>query len=431
MERKIRVLVVTYHPWREDISVGNTLSNIFKGMEDKLDFANIYIRDDKASTNIASRFFNISEKKLIRSIFTRKGVGKEILPVKPDEIKENFSRSYNKARQLRWDSLLFVQDLIGIWGKWKTPELDLFIRDYNPDIIFGPLGRMPIDNDIMTYISKQYKIPLIVYPWDDHYSLHKRSWSPIFWLKLFVERRHIRRCAEQSEYLYTITSWMQEEYKHYFGKPCKLLYKGYHFEKKPNKPLGDPLKIIYMGNIGAGRWKVLTKVVQAVNSINNKGEKLYELYIYTLSPKTPRIVKQLNIGSSQLMEPVASSALMETLQSADILLHVEPVKGMEWVMVGLSFSAKRVGYLVNAECILAVGGNTATMRYLVENDAGIVIFNENKIKDSLMKLTLERYKIVEYADKAWKCGYENHQISSIQSALLHDFITTINDYENR
>ena len=62
MERKIRVLVVTYHPWREDISVGNTLSNIFRGMEDKVDFFNIYIRDDKPSTKLVKRFFHISEK---------------------------------------------------------------------------------------------------------------------------------------------------------------------------------------------------------------------------------------------------------------------------------------------------------------------------------------------------------------------------------
>lgn len=39
---QIKVLVVTYLPWSNDISVGNTLSNIFKGMEDRIEFANIY-----------------------------------------------------------------------------------------------------------------------------------------------------------------------------------------------------------------------------------------------------------------------------------------------------------------------------------------------------------------------------------------------------
>ena len=36
-EEKIRVLVVSYLPWRNDVSVGNTLSNIFDGMQDKIE----------------------------------------------------------------------------------------------------------------------------------------------------------------------------------------------------------------------------------------------------------------------------------------------------------------------------------------------------------------------------------------------------------
>lgn len=41
MNRKLRVLVVSYLPWNNDISVGNTLSNIFQGMEDKLELASM------------------------------------------------------------------------------------------------------------------------------------------------------------------------------------------------------------------------------------------------------------------------------------------------------------------------------------------------------------------------------------------------------
>ena len=224
MERKIKILVITYHPWREDISVGNTLSNIFKGMEDKITFASIYIRDDKASNKLVKDFFNISEKELVRSILTRKPVGKRVTSVEEDAPKENFSKSYNKARQLRWDSLLLLQDMIGLLGKWKSNELDKFVTDFKPDLIFGPLGRIPICNNIMTYLSKKYNIPLITYPWDDHYSLRKRSWSPIFWLKLYIERQAIYRCAKQSTFLYTITTLMQKEYSQYFNFYIKDMY---------------------------------------------------------------------------------------------------------------------------------------------------------------------------------------------------------------
>lgn len=53
---QIKVLVVTYLPWSNDISVGNTLSNIFKGMEDRIEFANIYFREDVPDNDIVERF---------------------------------------------------------------------------------------------------------------------------------------------------------------------------------------------------------------------------------------------------------------------------------------------------------------------------------------------------------------------------------------
>lgn len=115
MIKKIKILVVTYHPWRDDISVGNTLSNIFDGMEDRIEFANVYVRDDKPSNKLVDKFFNISEKGLAKSIITRTATGKVVEPVAETEKTENFSASYNAARRMRWDSMLLVQDMIGIY----------------------------------------------------------------------------------------------------------------------------------------------------------------------------------------------------------------------------------------------------------------------------------------------------------------------------
>lgn len=114
MIKKTKILVVTYHPWRDDISVGNTLSNIFDGMEDRIEFSNVYVRDDKPSNKLVGKFFNISEKGLAKSIITRTATGKVVEPVAETEKKENFSASYNAARRMRWDSMLLVQDMIGI-----------------------------------------------------------------------------------------------------------------------------------------------------------------------------------------------------------------------------------------------------------------------------------------------------------------------------
>lgn len=114
-EEKIRVLVVSYLPWRNDVSVGNTLSNIFDGMQDKIEFSNIYFKGGKPQNNVAQKYFYIPEKELAKSILTRKSVGRKVSldSVSNNNVTEN-NGAYNKARQLRWESLLLAQDSLNI-----------------------------------------------------------------------------------------------------------------------------------------------------------------------------------------------------------------------------------------------------------------------------------------------------------------------------
>lgn len=423
----LKILVVTYHPWREDISVGNTLSNIFRGMEDKIEFANLYVRDDKPCNEIVKRFFHISERAMFRNLFSRKEVGEEVLPVKDDETKETFSKAYNKARRLRWNIFLLAQDLLGVFSKWKSDALDDFINDFSPDIVFGPLGRVPISNRIMFSISRNYNIPVISYPWDDHFSLKKYSLSPFFWIKLFLERHYIKKCARQSDFLYTITPLMKEEYSKIFRKECKLLYKGFSFERRPNfKETGNVIKLTYMGNIGAGRYETLKKMVNIINDLNEDKIK-FELDIYTVSPITDKIKKSLNTGACHLFNPVPSNEVMNTMQKADILLHVEPQSLKDKLLFRLSFSTKIVDYLYNAKCILAVGDGTGTIDYLKKNDSALIAKNIHEIRRLLETVYYKPDILKVYSDKAWACGLKNHKISNIQEMVFSDFKTVVNN----
>ncbi len=421
----MKVLVVSYLPWRDDISVGNTLSNIFQGLENQIEFANIYFRDDQPDNTIVTNYFHISEKLLAKRIFTRKNTGGEIIPQKSRK-NESFSKSYNQARKMRWELMLLAQDMIGILAKWKSPQLDAFLEKFSPDIIFGPLGRVPVSNNLMTYISRKYNIPLITYPWDDHYSLKKISYSPIFWIKTFIERQAIRKCAKQSVFLYSITEQMQIEYQKYFHKKINLLYKGYDFkDRKIEKSISFPIRMIYMGNLGSGRWKIIEKVASAINEINQIGGKKFELFIYSQSPKSNEMVRKLDIGDSHLMKPVLSSELHKTMNSADILLHVEPTTPKDRSFFRLSFSTKLVDYFYNARCILAIGGDTASMHYLKDNDAAIVELDIDNIKNKLEEIINTPPIILEYSMKAWNCGMKNHQIKIIQENLYNDFRNVI------
>ena len=117
MERKIRILLITYNPWRNDGNLGNSYSNIFKDMEDKIEFAHIYFKDVMPQNTICHKYFHISERKLLKSIMNRKPVGEAFYLLDPyNTPKESYSVAYNKARSLRWECLLMARDYLVYYG---------------------------------------------------------------------------------------------------------------------------------------------------------------------------------------------------------------------------------------------------------------------------------------------------------------------------
>ena len=325
---------------------------------------------------------------------------------------------------LRWTVFFLVEELAGLSKSWKTKEFDQFIDDFDPDLIFGTLPDNPLISNLMLYVKNRKNIPLVTYPWDDYYSLHHSNLSPIFWIRKMMQRHYLYKTAQASEFLYVISNLMKDEYELAFKKDCRLMFKGYNFDASKTlekKEVEYTIQLVYMGNIGAGRWKTLALLASAIRDINVDGPKMM-LNIYTLSPTDDKMKAALNIdGTSRLNLPVPNEKKQKVMDGADILLHVEPFKKSEYQFYRASFSTKLVDYFYSAKCILAVGGMTASTDYLVRNDAAICITDKCSIKESLMKIVDNPQLINEYAKKSWDCGLINHQIDKIQTRMYNDF----------
>lgn len=427
MDKKIKILVITYLPWREDNSVGNSYSNIFRNTDDKYEFAHIYVRDGMPQNSIVHDYYHISEKKLLKNLIRKKeevGVAFH-LDKCIDTPKEQFSNLYNKARILRWEIFFWLREIAGISNCWKTENFENFIDDFKPDLIFGTLSAYPIISNMMCYISKSRNIPLVTYPWDDHYTLKRTSWSPIFWLRRFQGRHFQRKSVKQSSYMYVISNLMQREYQEIFKKECRLLFKGYDFAQKKNvcHKLNSPIKLLYMGNIGGGRWKTLALLANGIKEINERhGAQMMFLDIYTLSPSNIKILSALNIENvCKLNNPVPNNLVDATMDAADILVHAEPYNKHDYQYYRASFSTKLVDYFYRAKCILSIGGMTASTDYLLCNDATIYIKGKDSIIEKLTSIIENPQIILEYSKKSWNCGVKNHQINRIQENVFNDF----------
>ena len=309
-------------------------------------------------------------------------------------------------KRIRLQVFFWIRDFIWSVGSWKSLQLDKFILDYNPDLIFLPVYYSTYMNNVGLYTQKKAGVKMAGYISDDCYTLKQFSFSPFFWIDRLLKRRFVKKGIDACEILYVILPKQKEEYEKIFGNKCKVLYKGGNFLAHPMpKKNSEILLLVYTGNIYDGRWKTLELIGKALKKINKYGPKA-KLFIYTQNYVSPRIKKRLTIADGLfLMGGVTVENVKNIQAGADILVHVNPFQLTERYKSRLSFSTKIVDYLERGRCVLAVGwGQSGGIEYLSRNDAAYVITSRSELKLKLEKLVSNPKFIDSYAHKAYELG---------------------------
>jgi hypothetical protein len=430
----MKILVVSKTPWNNDNSFGNTYSSLFEDMEN-VEFANVYCSFGYPKNNIKGSYFQINEKTLIQNLVNpKRRTGRIIDEVDSHvELNNKEMKIINNVKKNRSRVFFWARRLIWWIGRWKSVELKDFVNDFKPDIIFVPLYHSTYLNQIMLYIKKISNVKMVTYVSDDVYTLKQFSISPFYWLDRLATRRMIKKVVNQCEYIYVISDIQKEEYEKCFNKDCRILTKGADFSnKKPIlKNASMPLKLVYTGNIGGGRWKSLSNIAKALEKMNRTDKKA-EIYVYTMTPISKKMEKALTIKDTvYLMGGVPFEKIPEIQNNADILIHVESMKLKEKLVVRHSFSTKLVDYFYRSRCIFAVGPQgIASIDYLKNNDSALVAIDKSSIEEKIKSIIENPFLIDEYAQKAWDCGKRHHEIKDIQHRLLNDLNTLIEENEN-
>lgn len=432
-KKLLKILIISNTPWDDNNSFGSSFSNIFGG-NPNYDIANIYCQPGLPNTKVCNRFFQITEKRILKSIFKKyNSSGIEVFKgdsdLKAIDLRTNKDQKViDKLKIIRWQIFFWLRDLVWSNEKWKSRELDEFIDNFKPDIVFQPIYFSSYLNNIGLYASQRLKVKIVGYISDDCYTLKQFSLSPLFWIDRFIKRPYIKKTINKCEILYTITKTQQDEYNAIFGDKCKILFKGGDFDNYSHKKnsLSNPIKLVYTGNLGGGRWRTLAKIADALQVINKDGLKA-QLEIYSQTPLLSSAKKRLEIEDTSFFKGGIPAAQVKYVQrDADILIHVESFRLSERYSARLSFSTKIVDYLEAGRCILAVGWErTGGIMYLKENDAAIVITNNQDIYSKVNKLINDKELILKYGNKGFDCGKKNHQFENIRMALYTDLIKVV------
>lgn len=422
----MRVLFVSSSPLRKDVSIGNTFINLFEGMKD-VELASIFTRVGVPDTEI-SQAFCITEKMIINNMLKKSPVGKKIeIPRGEDAASKNIvkdSQGVKFVKARRWTIFFWIQDLIWKIGRWKkSKELKGFIEEYKPDVIFSVLSNSCYLNDLILHTVKLSGAKLVLFAWDNNYSLRQFMFSPLRWIKHFIDRRSMRKTVKRADTLYVISNAQKKDYEKAFKKECKVLTKGADFEgEAPTKEsYNSPLQLVFTGNVGLNRWKSLAHIANVLEKINRDGVKA-QLRIYTGNSLTKKMDKALNKGeSSFVMGSVPSSEVPKIQREADFLVHVEAQDLKNRLLLRQSFSTKLVDYFSQARPILAYGPkNVASIEHLISNECALVADNEEELYEKLTRILNDKKALDDLSLQAWLCGQNNHSKQDIQNMLIKD-----------
>lgn len=426
----MRVLFVSASPIRKEVSIGNTFLNLFAESEN-ITLASVYTRGGVPDAAI-SQAFCLTDAMLVKNLLRKTPVGKTVpcgeTAEKTAPPPQDSSKLAKFMKRYRLSVFFWAQDLLWRVGRWKSPELQKFVEDFQPDIVFTVLSDSPFLNRLILHIVKISSAKLALYAWDNNYSLKMFALSPLRWIRQICNRVSMRKVVAAADMFYVISDVQKRDYEKAFKKPCKVLTKCADFSSPSFKTAYErPLQLVYTGNLGLNRWKSLSYIVDALKTVNQNGVKA-QLNIYSATPLTAKMQKALQAeGSVRFMGSVPAKEIPKIQANADVLVHVEAMDFKNRLAVRQSFSTKIVDYLSAARPIFAVGPrDVASVSCLVEHDAAIVASNKKEVAEKLTQLTENPSLCAEYAQKAWQLGKQNFEQSIVQPSFFADMESLIN-----
>lgn len=421
----MKILFVTKAPVNKSISSGNTFLNVFEGISD-VECASVFMSNGLPDTCI-KKAFRITEKMILKRLLLRsKTVGDEELKrYSGENVMDNHAVRF--AKKNRWTIFFWLQNLIWSFPVWKSGKLKTFLDEYQPDVIVSLLNDSQPMNRLVRYIVQYTKKPLMLYAWDDNYTVKSVGKSILKRLWRLRCRVSMRKTIKISSKLYVISKIQKQDFELWFGKDCKILTKSADFSRSPllKQEYGKPLQLIYTGNIGLNRWKSLHLIVQALRRLNEEGTKAV-LRIYTGNYCDETVKAALNVENcSRLMGSVSAEEVKTLQEEADILVHVESLDKADCAKIRQSFSTKLVDYFKATRPILAVGPDgIASMEHLKENDCAMTAKDVDTIYRHLVAVTENPRLLNTFALKAYECGKSCHDKQAM-SALLAEGLHSI------
>lgn len=421
-----KILIISRGVWDDTKGTSSTLTNLFEDYDSER-LAHLYIETIQPNTMCCHRFFQISEFALVHKLFkwwTK--TGHEIDMLKGERQPQNTQIASQEAstmsfvRSHRSFGFSLAREILWGFNGWKSKELDEFIQDFAPDVIWMDGSPLPLMNRLYNYVLKVAKKPAVIFMQDDVYTYESCSDKWTSRLYKWYLRKTVKRVVQQCNDMFVASPKMKREYDEIFGFNSTFIAKSIDTKAAHNSNnivTHTPIRMVYMGQVIYGRIYSLIDIADALGEINKDITKL-QLYIYTNNEISEGDKQRLmGTGNVFLEPPVPYSEVPNVISENDVMVFVESFVPQFCRVARLSFSTKICDYLASNKCIFAVGpSDIAPMEYFKNEDAAIVANSKDEIKGKL-KLLSDVGIVTEYAQKAQECLERNHERANMNETI--------------
>ncbi len=411
MEKNTKVLVISNNCFSQSDSNGRTLGNLFHGWK-RDNLAQICVISKDPNWDICEKYYCIEDKEMLKSFLScRKCKGRNLVP--PKEEKRPSPIDTRKKRIIKKTlPRVILREMVWSGKRWKSKNLTKWVDDFNPNLIILQFGDSGFMINIATTLSKEKKIPLIVFNTEGYY-FFPRNWyhkTKIDWLIFPLYKKSYRSKVKT---MMNITSFciyanqkLQSDYNKEFGNvPSSLIYTSSNM-KPSHWPLfkDENPHIAYLGNLGLGRHTALIEVGIVLQHINTN------YYIDVYGSANDEIKKQLeNAPGVRYHGHVCYDKVKEIISKNDILFHVETEKGYRERQLQYAFSTKIADSISSGRCfILYAPRDLACYQYICDTGAGWLAENKKELEDVLRNVINNSQERLDVIARELLVASENH-----------------------
>lgn len=403
------VLVISHNCFSKRGSNGRTLANFFIGWPKK-SLAQFYISNELPDSEVCNNYFRVTDVEVLKSFIKRAKVGQVIEnnyhsnSIAKEGSDNSFNKLYKRSRK-RTSLNYLIRNFIWDINKWRSEEFQQWIDKQNPDLVLLQLGDYAFMLRIALEISRDRKIPLIIYNSEDYYFKDKKSFSFFYQLSRHQYKRQVEKVMKYASHSIYNSEALQRTYSKKFQHESTVIMTSTEITPSPNKISNNPIIISYLGNLGVGRH---TPLIEIANVIHGFDASLY-LDVYGRAPNEE--VRNLleKCEGIRMKGFVTYDDVKKTMKESDVLVHAENFLEHYQRDLKHAFSTKVSDCLASGTCFFVYApNNVASVRYLMEQKVACVVTNKEDLKESLRLILNDEDLRQSFINNALRIVNDNH-----------------------